>query len=199
MSRKARPASPTFSSISCSRARRGIRPENFRASSGATAATTTRSPPRTTPAISRMHRKTAWRWSWSSNRIGMANLVLKDQDVTTELAVVQEERRSRIDNEPTSLLAEQMDAALYIAHPYGRPVIGWMSEVTQAHPRRRDRFLPEVLHAEQRDPRGRRRRDRRRGAAAGRKVLRRACQYSRTSTAASHRRAGARSPPGASG
>ncbi len=61
----------------------------------------------------------------------MANLVLKDQDVTTELAVVQEERRSRIDNEPTSLLAEQIDAALYTAHPYGRPVIGWMSEVTR--------------------------------------------------------------------
>ncbi|MDP9138915.1 MAG: insulinase family protein, partial [Pseudomonadota bacterium] len=61
----------------------------------------------------------------------MANLVLKDQDVATELAVVQEERRSRIDNEPTSLLGEQMDAALYTAHPYGRPVIGWMSEVAR--------------------------------------------------------------------
>jgi zinc protease len=59
----------------------------------------------------------------------MANLVLRDEDIATELAVVQEERSSRIDNEPTSLLAEQVDAALYIAHPYGRPVIGWMSEV----------------------------------------------------------------------
>jgi zinc protease len=59
----------------------------------------------------------------------MANLTLRDQDVVPELAVVQEERRSRVDNEPTSLLVEQMDAALFTAHPYGKPVIGWMSEV----------------------------------------------------------------------
>ena len=59
----------------------------------------------------------------------MLNLDLKEEEVKTELAVVQEERRSRIDNDPTSLLAEQMDAAMYAAHPYGRPVIGWMSEV----------------------------------------------------------------------
>ncbi len=59
----------------------------------------------------------------------MRNLALREEDVETELAVVQEERRSRIDNDPTSLLVEQMDAALYVAHPYGRPVIGWMSEV----------------------------------------------------------------------
>jgi zinc protease len=59
----------------------------------------------------------------------MANLVLRDEDVRPELAVVQEERRSRVDNDPSSLLVEQMDAALFTAHPYGRPVIGWMSEV----------------------------------------------------------------------
>lgn len=61
----------------------------------------------------------------------MANLVLKDEDVVTELAVVQEERRSGTDNDPTSLLVEQMDAALYTAHPYGKPVIGWMNEVAR--------------------------------------------------------------------
>jgi zinc protease len=59
----------------------------------------------------------------------MANLVLRDEHVATELAVVQEERRSRIDNDPSSQLVEQMDAALFTAHPYGKPVIGWMSEV----------------------------------------------------------------------
>jgi zinc protease len=59
----------------------------------------------------------------------MANLRLSEKDVLPELAVVQEERRSRVDNEPSSLLVEQMDAALYAAHPYGKPVIGWMSEV----------------------------------------------------------------------
>ena len=61
----------------------------------------------------------------------MQNLILTDANVLPELQVVQEERRERTDNDPSSLLAEQMDAALYTAHPYGRPIIGWMSEVMQ--------------------------------------------------------------------
>ena len=59
----------------------------------------------------------------------MVNLRLTDSDITPEKAVVQEERRSRTDNDPSSLLSEQMSAALYIAHPYRKPVIGWMSDV----------------------------------------------------------------------
>ncbi len=61
----------------------------------------------------------------------MQNLVLTDENVLPELQVVQEERRERTDNDPSSLLAEQLDAAMYAAHPYGKPVIGWMSEVMQ--------------------------------------------------------------------
>jgi zinc protease len=61
----------------------------------------------------------------------MHNLVLTDENVLPERAVVQEERRQRTDNEPSGLLAEQVDAALHLAHPYGKPVIGWMSEVEQ--------------------------------------------------------------------
>lgn len=61
----------------------------------------------------------------------MQNLVLTDENVLPERAVVQEERRQRIENEPGGLLAEQLDAALFTAHPYGKPVIGWMSEVEQ--------------------------------------------------------------------
>lgn len=59
----------------------------------------------------------------------MRNLVLDDQNFTTELAVVLEERRSRTDNNPQALLTEQMEAALYRNHPYHRPVIGWASEI----------------------------------------------------------------------
>ena len=59
----------------------------------------------------------------------MSNLTLTDADVVPERAVVQEERRSRTDNDPSSLLQEQTTAALYIAHPYRKPIIGWMSEV----------------------------------------------------------------------
>ena len=61
----------------------------------------------------------------------MQNLVLTDENVLPELQVVKEERRQRIENEPASQLAEQMSIALYAAHPYRKPVIGWMSEVAQ--------------------------------------------------------------------
>jgi len=61
----------------------------------------------------------------------MQNLVLKDENVLPELKVVEEERRERTDNDPSSLLAEQIDAILYLAHPYRKPVIGWMSEVNK--------------------------------------------------------------------
>lgn len=59
----------------------------------------------------------------------MANLVLTLDDVTAERDVVREERRSRVDNEPGSQLNEEMMAALYRSHPYGRPVIGWEHEI----------------------------------------------------------------------
>lgn len=58
-----------------------------------------------------------------------ANTTFNDRDVKTELEVVKEERRSRTENNPAALLREQLNAASYTAHTYGRPVIGWMSEV----------------------------------------------------------------------
>lgn len=59
----------------------------------------------------------------------MQNLVLKDETVLPERDVILEERRERIDNDPSSLLAEQLDSILYHAHPYQKPVIGWMDEM----------------------------------------------------------------------
>jgi zinc protease len=59
----------------------------------------------------------------------MHNLVLADTDVETERAVVEEERRSRTDNSPDAQLEEAMSAALYLNHPYHRPVIGWAHEI----------------------------------------------------------------------
>jgi len=59
----------------------------------------------------------------------MANLDLSDKNVRTERDVVLEERRMRVDNDPQSLLQEQMGAALHLSHPYGRPVIGWAGEI----------------------------------------------------------------------
>ncbi|MGO8954711.1 MAG: M16 family metallopeptidase [Rhodomicrobium sp.] len=59
----------------------------------------------------------------------MANLRLDEKEVLTERKVILEERRSRVDNDPGSLLQEQMMAALYVAHPYHTPVIGWETEM----------------------------------------------------------------------
>jgi zinc protease len=59
----------------------------------------------------------------------LANLDLSDSHVGPERDVVLEERRMRVDNEPQSLMSEQMRAALHLSHPYGRPVIGWAEEV----------------------------------------------------------------------
>ena len=59
----------------------------------------------------------------------MQNLVLTDAVVLPERDVVREERRSRTDNSPSAQLNEQVRRTLYLNHPYGRPVIGWMSEI----------------------------------------------------------------------
>ncbi len=61
----------------------------------------------------------------------MQNLVLTDEIVLPERDVVLEERRSRTDNSPAAQLREQVRRALFLNHPYGRPVIGWMSEIQQ--------------------------------------------------------------------
>ncbi len=61
----------------------------------------------------------------------MANLRLDEKEVLTERKVILEERRSRVDNDPASLLQEQMMAALYTAHPYHTPVIGWETEIRE--------------------------------------------------------------------
>ncbi|MEZ5827291.1 MAG: pitrilysin family protein [Hyphomicrobiales bacterium] len=59
----------------------------------------------------------------------MVNLRLTPEDVKTERDVILEERRSRVDNDPGSILQEQMMAALYQNHPYGTPIIGWEHEI----------------------------------------------------------------------
>ncbi|HEY8268367.1 MAG TPA: pitrilysin family protein [Xanthobacteraceae bacterium] len=61
----------------------------------------------------------------------MTGLVLTDANVLPEREVVLEERRSRTDNDPRAQLSEAAQAALYVNHPYGRPVIGWEHEIRQ--------------------------------------------------------------------
>ncbi|USG62131.1 insulinase family protein [Sneathiella marina] len=59
----------------------------------------------------------------------MANLVLNDEAVGPELKVVLEERSQRTDNNPGGLFGEQFQAAQYLAHPYGTPIVGWRQEL----------------------------------------------------------------------
>lgn len=61
----------------------------------------------------------------------MVNLRLTDKEVATERDVILEERRSRIENNPSSLFSEQMESMLYQNHPYRIPVIGWEHEMAQ--------------------------------------------------------------------
>ncbi|MEM7545543.1 MAG: pitrilysin family protein [Pseudomonadota bacterium] len=59
----------------------------------------------------------------------MTDLRLTEALVLPERDVVQEERSQRTENDPGALFREQTDAALYLNHPYGIPIVGWQSEI----------------------------------------------------------------------
>jgi zinc protease len=59
----------------------------------------------------------------------MTGLILKDENVLPERDVVLEEYNMRVGNNPDARLNDQIMAALYLNHPYGRPVIGWHHEI----------------------------------------------------------------------
>jgi zinc protease len=61
----------------------------------------------------------------------MTGLQLTDEVVLPERNVILEEQNQRVGNNPGARLAEQVDAALYLNHPYGKPVIGWRHEMEQ--------------------------------------------------------------------
>jgi len=59
----------------------------------------------------------------------MTNLVLDEAVVGPERDVVLEERRMRVETDPAAQLSEAMAASLFVHHPYGIPIIGWMHEI----------------------------------------------------------------------
>jgi len=59
----------------------------------------------------------------------MRNILLTATEFDRERQVVKEERRMRTEDNPESALVEQVNAAAFVAHPYGRPVIGWMEDL----------------------------------------------------------------------
>ncbi len=59
----------------------------------------------------------------------MANLIISKAEFDKEINVVMEERRLRTEDQARGLVNEQLMSAIFTAHPYGRPVIGWMSDL----------------------------------------------------------------------
>jgi len=61
----------------------------------------------------------------------MRDLVIGEDDIIPERQVILEERNQRTENNPGALFSEQRNAAMYLNHPYGIPVIGWKHEMEQ--------------------------------------------------------------------
>jgi zinc protease len=57
-----------------------------------------------------------------------------DEEFRRELEVVKEERRLRTEDAPRALLWEELNAAVFHASPYRRPIIGWMSDLESMKP-----------------------------------------------------------------
>ena len=59
----------------------------------------------------------------------MRHLTVDAKEFAQEIKVVMEERRMRTDDNPQAKLFEQMNAVALQAHPYRRPIIGWMNDL----------------------------------------------------------------------
>lgn len=59
----------------------------------------------------------------------------------SERNVIMEERRQSIESDPDGKLLEQFLAAAFIAHPYGRPILGWPHDMSHLSMNDLERFL----------------------------------------------------------
>jgi len=59
----------------------------------------------------------------------MRSLRLTADSLEQEREVVKEERRLRTENSIFGLMEEQLEALVFLAHPYRWPVIGWMDDI----------------------------------------------------------------------
>ncbi|KZY29905.1 zinc protease [Roseovarius sp. HI0049] len=59
----------------------------------------------------------------------MVNLQLDESVIAAERDVIIEERNMRVENNPGALFREQANAAQYLNHRYGVPIIGWQHEM----------------------------------------------------------------------
>ncbi len=63
-----------------------------------------------------------------------ANSQWPDEEFKRELEVVKEERRLRTEDSPRSLFWEALTANTFVAAPYRRPIVGWMSDLDAMTP-----------------------------------------------------------------
>ncbi len=63
-----------------------------------------------------------------------ANNRWPDEEFRREIEVIKEERRQRTEVSPRARMFEQMNAATHVAHPYRRPIVGWMSDLDAMTP-----------------------------------------------------------------
>lgn len=61
----------------------------------------------------------------------MENLQITEANLKSEREVVKEERRYRVDNNPTGILRELLYGTAYKVHPYHWPVIGYMDDINR--------------------------------------------------------------------
>jgi zinc protease len=59
----------------------------------------------------------------------MRSLIISEEDFSTERMVVMEERRQRTEDNPKSILVEQLHAVAFVQQPYRWPIIGWMEDL----------------------------------------------------------------------
>ena len=64
----------------------------------------------------------------------MRHLLLDPKETDSERQVVMEERRTRTEDDPDGLLAEEMNSLAFKAHPYRWPIIGWMEDIERINP-----------------------------------------------------------------
>ncbi|WP_296541496.1 pitrilysin family protein [Rhodoferax sp.] len=57
-----------------------------------------------------------------------------DEEFKKELEVVKEERRMRTEDNPRALMYEALKATVFVASPYRRPIVGWMSDLEALKP-----------------------------------------------------------------
>lgn len=59
----------------------------------------------------------------------MTGALMRSEDFETEKTVIMEERKMRNEDSADGLFWEELGAAAFKVHPYGRPVIGWMNDI----------------------------------------------------------------------